>query len=81
MEYLINQVAADIGVGDVGARGGGSEPPSLSQMFQSNRKGAENGQKMGRDLDLTNIGCGLLSEERGADTPVAADHCHPRHLY
>ena len=41
MEYLINQVAADIGVGDVGARGG-SEPPSLSQMSESNRKGAEN---------------------------------------
>ena len=74
MEYLINQVAADIGVGDVGARGARNHlrcPKCLNQI--------EKGQKMGRDL--TNIGCGRLSEERGADTPVAADHCHPRHLY
>ena len=76
MEYLINQVAADIGVGDVGARGARNHlrcPKCLNQI--------EKGQKMGRDLDLTNIGCGRLSEGRGADTPVAADHCHPRHLY
>ena len=57
MEYLINQVAADIGVGDCGA--------NCLNPVEKGQNLTRKVQKMGRDQDLTNFGCGCLSEGRG----------------